>query len=266
MTYPRREDPPTLREEASPGCYVYCVAPLGQDGLLDLQGIEGARLSVVAHRGLCAFVQGWQEASPPEDEGHLAAWALAHHRVVEAVWRQRGSALPLAFPTVFRAAIGEDGEEPVRRWLEAEEATLMGKLENLAGKAEYSVQVLWDPALVTHHPLMEERGQQRSSPGQSPGRAYMERLLLEAAERRSQEARLREQLQELQARIGRWAERLLVERPRQAAGGPPMFLNLACLLTPDQLPHLAAGLEQAKRGMTGLTIRLVGPLPPYSFC
>jgi len=44
-----------------------------------------------------------------------------------------------------------------------------------------------------------------------------------------------------------------------------MLLNLSCLVSRERFPGLAAELDRIS-GAGGYAVRLVGPLPPYSFC
>lgn len=259
---------PGPAEPQPAGRYVYCLAPGEATADLGPIGIGGCAVYSFVHRGLCSVVH----ACPPqpyqsEDADVLAAWALAHHRVVEAAWKRWGVVLPLTFNTII--APHETGAEAaLAGWLEREHDPLTRKLDALAGKAEYVFQVFWDCALLSEEVAQATPaiGQLNAELGSLPrGRAYMYRQNLERLLRRELEARTAEQFRAVYQRLSLCAEGIKVEKPGHGAEGPPMLMNLSCLVSTERLPDLQAEVQRIS-GTPGYLARLAGPLPPYSFC
>ena len=251
------------------GRYVYCVAWTGEEVSMGDVGIEGRGVYTVVHRDLAAVVHACP-AQPYEssDLAVVAEWVLAHSRVVEAAWRRWGTTLPLTFNTIIRGREGTDAGEELRAWLGAEYPALRARLENLQGKAEYGVQVFWDPGLIGMDVLasspelvrLEEEAGARSR-----GLAYMYRQRLERMLRDGIEARAAKEFEDLYGRLRRCADGVHVERVKSAEQGLQMLANLSCLVSGERYPDLEAELERVGQ-RDGFSIRLAGPLPPYSFC
>ncbi len=248
--------------------YVYCVVEDSRSASLGPVGIEGREVYVVAHRGLGALVH----ASPPlayqaTDREIAGAWVLAHHQVVDSAWRRWGTVLPLTFNTiVLPGATGAD--QSVTAWLDREHEHLQGKLQALAGKAEYGVQVSCDSSHLVEqalaaNPDIGKLQEQANSP--SRGLAYMYRQQLETVLKRAVEGQALRESAQLYGKLRACADDTRLEKTKAAGDGQTMLLNLSCLVSPERL----AGLEmavQGLRGMAGLSVRMVGPFPPYSFC
>jgi hypothetical protein len=176
--------------------------------------------------------------------------------------------LPLTFNTIVRADGAREPDESVRAWLAAEYPSLKGKLEALAGKAEYGVQVSWDPfsvgqRLMQSNPELQRLQEQLQALPR--GLAYMQGRKLERLLKREVEAWAQEHLQALHARLRPWASEARVERVKPSPGGTSMLVSLTCLASQEQWARLEAQINDASRE-AGLSLRLVGPLPPYSFC
>ena len=261
---------PFTPEQGAPvGCYVYCVVPCGHEGRLGPIGIEQAHLYTAVQRDLGAVLHRCAaEPFQGKDPQTIATWALAHHSVVEAAWRRWGTVLPLAFNTIVRADGANEPEESVRAWLAAEYPSLKGKLEALAGKAEYGVQVFWDRASVSERLTQasaELHGLQERLQDLSRGSAYMQGQRLERLLKRELEAWAQGQLHALYARVSPWLSGIRMGKVKTSPQGTSMLMNLTCLASQEQWARLEAQINDASRE-AGLAVRLVGPLPPYSFC
>jgi hypothetical protein len=264
---------PTEPSSGQEGLYLYCVARSGEAGALEAIGIEGCEVLGVALNGLCAAVHRCAaEPYQSKDAEVGASWVTAHHRVVDAAWRHWGTVLPLTFNTIIK---GEPGGEPGRdaracllEWLEAEREVLNAKLEALAGKAEYGIQLFWDPQVVATRVAQSDaeiRALEEEIKAKSPGIAYMYRQRLEALLEEKTEATATAECTALYGKIARLVGEIRVEKPKRDSGQLQMLVNLSCLVSHAQHPGLEAELEGVS-GMEGFSARLVGPLPPYSFC
>jgi len=258
----------TVTASEQVGRYVCCIAPAGGEANLGAIGIEGHEVYTVVHNGLCAVVHDCPaEPYQSDDVEVTTAWVLAHHGVVDAAWRRWGTVLPLTFNTII-AATEKSAEENLAAWLEAEYESLKGRLDALAGKAEYGVQVTWDPAIVARKiaETSPEIKKLEAEIGSQPrGLAYMYRQKLERSLRKETEAKGAEEFKDLYSRISRCVDNIHVEKPKEIEGERQMLMNLSCLVSKERCPGLEAELNKVSE-MEGYSTRLVGPLPPYSFC
>lgn len=250
------------------GRYVYCVARAGERVSLGPIGIDGRETYTVVCRGLAAVVHLCPAQPYQSDDGDIAAaWVLAHHRVVDAAWQRWGTALPLTFNTIIAAGT-RSAEENVAAWLESEYESLKGRLDSLVGKAEYGVQVVWNPTAVARkiaETSPDMRALEQEIGGKPRGLAYMYRQKLEAMLKREMEARAEEESRALYRAIRRCVDNVHVEKVKKAEEGRQMLINLSCLVLVEKYRDLEAELDKIRR-REDFSVRIAGPLPPYSFC
>ena len=271
MTHPCEEQAHMQAPAASlrAGRYVYCVARARAGAALDAEGIGGARVYAVAHGDLCALVHDCPAHPYQSDDPEVAAaWVLAHHRVVEAAWKRWGTVLPLTFNTIVAPGEGTAADENLAAWLRTDYVALRGRLDSLAGKAEYGVQVFWDPLAVARKVAAaspEIRRLEEESRARPRGLAYMYRQKLDALLKKEVRAAAEREFKDLYDRLSRCADSIHIEKAREGQGPLQMLMNLSCLASGEQLPGLKAELDRID-DTEGYAVRLVGPLPPYSFC
>lgn len=251
------------------GLYVYCVGPRGEAGSLGDIGIEGREVYAIAYNDLCALVhRSPAEPYQSRDGQAVASWVLAHHRVVDDAWKRWGAVLPLTFNTIIPVAPGTDAGKGLLAWMETEYQPLKAKLDALAGKEEYGVQVFWDPQAVG-------REVARSSPeirmledeikAKPRGLAYMYRQKLEALLKNGIEARAAQECAALCDKMSQWVDDLRVEKTKGDPGRLQMLMNLSCLVSREKRPCLKAEMDRVSAA-NDLSVRVAGPMPPYSFC
>lgn len=234
--------------------YVYGVLSGPDAGRLSVGGVEGADVRTVEHAGLAAIVST------------LDADALAAAREVRAHWRvleeasKRGPVLPVRFGTVMEsdAAIRE-------RLLAPRAGELMELLNALAGRVQLGVKGEYDE----EHLLREVV---RSSPQVAALRervmalpenaSYYERIRLgelvsaEVARRRQQDGAL------ALARL----EKLAVASQAEELSSPDGAFNLAFLVDSQGVDKFSQAVGRLREELgERVTLRYVGPLPPYSF-
>ncbi|MFH1560608.1 MAG: GvpL/GvpF family gas vesicle protein [Chloroflexota bacterium] len=251
------------------GLYVYCIVPACEDVGLGAIGIEDSNIDTVMYNDLCALVHHCPaEPYHSNDAEAIAIWVLAHHQVVNAAWKRWGAVLPLTFNTIIKAEHENSANENLLAWLEVEYESLKAKLDGLREKAEYGVQVFWDTTRIARQvsaasPEIKNLEEQVST--MPRGLAYMYRQKLEVLLKREMEARAMEGFQELYDDISQWVENIHVEKTKRNEEGPHMLINLSCLVSVERCRDLEAALDKVN-DMEGLSVRLAGPLPPYSFC
>lgn len=263
---PHAEDSDAGRQA---GCYIYCVALACEEVSLGSIGIEGNKVYTVVHNSLCALVHDCP-AKPYQspDNALVSSWVLAHHQVVEAAWKRWRTVLPLTFNTIIRPGDGRSSSENLKAWLETEHNSLREKLDALAGKAEYGVQMFWDTVRIgkkVAEASAEIRRLEEKIRSVPQGAAYMYRQKLEGLLKKEIEARAAEEARELYSRLSRSVDNIRVEKAKQGEQGLMMLINLSCLVSAERLPALEAELSKISN-TEGCSIRMVGPLPPYSFC
>ena len=131
------------------GMYLYCVADTPERTSLGPLGLEGAEVYTIPAHDLCAVVHRCP-ATPYQsgDQEVVKGWVLAHQKVVEVAWGRWGTVLPSTFDTIFRGRDDAGPEQTVAEWLAAEYAKLRAQLARVRDKAEYGVQIFWDPQLI----------------------------------------------------------------------------------------------------------------------
>lgn len=264
----RQRDAPIEGDHEQAGRYVYCIVPTCEEISLGPVGIGNSTVYGVAHGDLCALIHD----CPPQpyqsgDLDVVTSWVLAHHGVVDSAWRRWGTVVPTTFNTIIEGEHGDAGDNLVA-WLATEHESLKGRLEVLAGKAEYAVQVFWDIQRIARsvaRDSAEARELEQEIASKPRGLAYMYRQQLEKLLRKAIEAKAAEEFKDLYARLSRCADSIHVERTRSAGEGRQMLISVSCLASADQWTDLEAELDEIGNA-EGQFVRVVGPLPPYSFC
>ena len=250
------------------GLYVYCIVDGGQEAKLGPIGIDGREVYSMPYRDVCAVVhdcpaEPYQSTDPQVVEG----WVMAHQRVVDAAWERWGTVLPLAFDTIVRRRGEGEPQEDIRKWLADEYEGLRRKIETVRGKAEYGVQVFWEPQVVARDIAAnseEIRKLEEETRSKPRGTVYLLRQKVESALRREMETRASACFRDFYERIKQHVCDIRLERTRKVTGDRQMIMNLSCLVCRETSSELGKELEGIDR-MDGFSVRFTGPWPPYSF-
>lgn len=245
------------------GRYIYCVAEGNEEFSFGRIGIEGDEVYTVPFDGISAIVHNAPASAPDcKDREKVVGWVVSHQDVVDKAWRRYGTILPIRFHTVIKG-----GADDLKEWLEANQAELRKKLARLRGRGEYGVQVSWDadivagrlvdavPALRDLH-VMAKAG--------TGGAAYMYGQLLGKALKREMEKEAERYFQDIFHRMEDVAERVIIEETKSAGEGLQMIVNLSILIPGNRYEDMKEELEIVGR-REGLSVRVTGPWPPYSF-
>ncbi|MBI2848807.1 MAG: GvpL/GvpF family gas vesicle protein [Chloroflexi bacterium] len=250
------------------GRYLYGVADSGDTVSLGKIGLEGNEVYTIPFRDLCAVVHDCPaEPYKSDDQERVQAWVLAHQRVVETVWERWGVVLPSGFDTILRGGAEADVGQYVRRWLEEEYEGLKQKIEHLRGKAEYGVQVFWDPEVIARNVAEtspEIKSLEEEIRAKPRGLAYMYRQRLESLLKKEMEAKADRYFKEWYSQMRRHTDDLRVEKIKKAEHGRQMIMNLSCLVPSEAYTELGEELDRISQ-MDGISVRFTGPWPPYSF-
>lgn len=250
------------------GRYLYCIVDTGDDLSLGRIGIDGNEVYSVSYRDVSAVVHDCQdEPYNSDDQDKLREWAMAHQATVESAWDRWGVVLPFTFNTVIRIEAGTDGRQSIRHWVEENYERLRQKIGRVLGKAEYGVQISWEPRTIARsiaNVAPEIRDLEEEIRSKPRGLAYMYRQRLEGMLRKEMEVMADRYFKECYGRIRVLAEEVRVEKVKKARAEAQMILNLSCLVRSDKYKDLGEELGRIGQ-MDGLSVRFTGPWPPYSF-
>jgi Gas vesicle synthesis protein GvpL/GvpF len=234
--------------------YVYGVLTGADAADVAVGGVEGADVRAVKSRGLAALVST------------LEGDALAAAREVRAHWRvleeasKRGPVLPVRFGTVMDsdAAVREQLLEPRADELTELLGALAGRVQ-LSVKGEYDGENLLRDVVRASPPIAALRDRVRELPENA---GYYERIRLgelvaaEIARRRERDEAL------ALTRLERPAAASRVEE----LSSPNAAFNLAFLVDREGVDRFSEAVGKLREELgEGVSIRYVGPLPPYSF-
>ena len=250
------------------GRYVYCVADAGEGVSLGKIGIEGGDVYTIPYKDICAVVHNCPPQPYQSDNQEVVkGWVMTHQRVVDAAWERWGVVLPLSFDTIIRGEAAKSAERNVKDWLKQEYEELKRRIEKVKGKAEYGVQVFWEPKVIVQSLTWispEIRRLDEEIKSKPKGLGYMYRQKLENLIKHQMEATADECFKNFYSRIRKYTDNVRVEKTRKAEPGLQMIMNLSCLVYRDRYTELGEELGKINR-MRGFAVRFTGPWPPYSF-
>jgi Gas vesicle synthesis protein GvpL/GvpF len=233
---------------------VYGVVPAGSLPRVDAPGVEGARVSEIETGALAALAGPVSDVPVRTTRAHLSAY-----RDVLAEAADRTTVVPARFGTVMtEGAVREE-------LLERRRDDLMALLERLEGKVELSVKAVYDEELLLREVVAAspDVGVLRTRTRKlTPEAGYYDRIRLGeivaagVEQRRAADAaRIVEGLRPHAADVS--TGEALVDR---------VAVQAAFLVERKLLSRFDAELERLAAAVAPrLTLRCVGPLPPYSF-
>ena len=250
------------------GRYLYCVADSVEQASLGPIGIDGGEVYTIPYRDVCAVAH----ESPAEpynstEKEVVNSWVLTHQRVVDEAWKRWGTVLPLGFDTIVMDKDGRGAEENVRNWLQNDYDNLKSNMEKVRGKAEYGVQIFWEPQVIGRNltrssPEISQLDEKMKS--QSRGVAYLYKQKMESALKRELESKADRCFRDFYERIRRHVDSIVVEKTKPGDQNTQMIMNVSCLLPRDKTAELGEELENISN-TEGFSVRFTGPWPPYSF-
>jgi thiamine phosphate synthase YjbQ (UPF0047 family) len=196
----------------------------------------------------------------------VAAWVEAHNDVIDTVWREAGSVLPMRFNVIVKADGECSAEENVRQWLEQEHCQLETKLGEFRGEVELGVQVLWDPAVIARRIVEanEETKSLRAEMAAKPrGVAYFIEHKIADVVKAEMERKAQRDFATCYRRLKDHSEGIHVNKVRKQ-DGKAMIANLSLLVERDRVQEVGAVLHEVGEE-EGVEVRFTGPWPPYTF-
>lgn len=245
--------------------YIYGVIPRLDKESLGPIGIRGNTVYPISHRELSALVHDCSPEPYRGDEEEVKEWVAAHAAVVDAAWAEAETVLPMSFDVIVKGDEERSAEENVRKWLEEGYATLKAKLEELRGKVELGVQILWDPAVITKRITAENeeiKEIMKEMAGKSPGMAYFYQHKIAEAVKEEMEKRAAEDYRDIYVQLRAHAVDTHINKVKRLQG-KQMIINLSLLVEKEEVRALGEIL--AKVSEEGVEVRFTGPWPPYTF-
>jgi len=255
-------------ETKKQGMYLYCIADSNEELSLGRIGIDGGEVYALPYQELSAIVHN-SESRPyeSEDKNIVKNWVLIHQKVVDCAWQRFGAVLPLAFDTIIIGEEGIDSKENMKKWLQNDYEKLKEKLNKVKGKAEYGIQILWDPKVIVERIAQntpEIKNLKEELKSKSPGTAYMYEEKIKNLLRNEMEKRADEYFKDFYSRIKEGVFDIRIDKTKKAEDPLRMLMNTSCLAGGKDAEKLGMILEEIKKE-EGFHVRFTGPWPPYSF-
>jgi len=255
-------------ESKGEGRYLYCVADSGKRVDLGKIGLDGKEVYTVPLVDLCAVVHNCpSEPYKSEDNEVVKRWVVAHEKVVEAAWERFGTVLPVGFDTIIKGEKDISPEENIKNWLKEDYAKLKEKMDQIKGKAEYGVQIFWEPKFMADEIAKtneEIKNLNQDIKSKSKGMAYMLKQKLENLLKKGIEKKADYYFKDFYARIRKCVFEIRVEKTKKMDEKRQMLMNLSCLADKEKSKELGEELEKINK-VEGFAVRFTGPWPPYSF-
>jgi len=252
----------------SSGRYLYCVVEGNEKMSFGKIGIGENEVYTISYEDISAVVHNCPDYPyQSDDDETMKGWVMVHQNVIERVLESFDSVLPLGFDTIIQGDEATSPKKNMRNWLKGDYENLKGKMEKVRGRAEYGVQVLWDPKIIAEK-IAEENTEIRKVNDEirskRKGLAYMYKQKLEGLIKKEMEEKANQDFKEFFERIKPHVDDLKVEKTKKAEDERQMLMNLSCLLPKEASEKLGEELEKIDN-MEGYSVRFTGPWPPYSF-
>lgn len=248
--------------------YLYCIVEGNEEITLGNIGIEGNEVYTIPYENLCAVVHNCPEKPyESEDTEKVKNWVITHQKVLDNAWQRFGTVLPFSFDTIVIGDEGADPKENMGKWMQKDYQNLKEKLNNVKGKAEYGVQILWDPEVMVERiaedapEIKSLKEQLKSKP---PGTAYMYEQKIKNLLRREMEKCADEYFKDFYARIKKEVFDVCIGKVKKTEDNLQMLMNLSCLVVKEDVRKLGLILDEIEKEK-GCVVRFTGPWPPYSF-
>ena len=256
------------KETTPDALYLYCIAESNEKINFGKMGVDETEVYTLTCDGLLAVVHNCApEPYKSGDNELVKKWIIAHQKMVDTAWERFGTILPFGFDTIIRREVDINSEENLRNWLKKDHQSLKEKLGKVKAKAEYGIQISWDPKIIASQitqsaPEITKLDEEIKT--KSAGLAFMYEEKLKKLMREHMEKKADEYFKNFYARIRPKVDDIKIDKTKKAGEGKQMLANLSCLLNKDKVKELGQVLDGID-AMEGIFVRFTGPWPPYSF-
>ena len=250
------------------GIYLYCVAEGSESIEFGQIGVEDNRVYTILYKDLLAVVHDCPAvAYDSKDKEMVKKWIVSHQRVVEESLEKFSTVLPFSFDTIIRGKENMSPQENVIRWLESDYEKLKEKIDKIRGKAEYGVQIFWDPKIIADKIIQdvpEIKKIDDEMRAKSTGTAYLYEEKLKSLIKKEMEKRADNYFKEFYGQIRPKVDDIKIDKTKKTDNELQMIMNLSCLVVKERANELGEVLDNIQ-GKEAFSVRFTGPWPPYSF-
>jgi hypothetical protein len=240
--------------------YAYGVVP-GDVSLPDVTGVGDRPVRTVGHRDIALLVSDIEaellqglDTEQLTVESRIATLAQQHHEVVNAAFAA-GPVVPLRFGTVLHddAAATRMLDEGYTRW--------RADLNRITGAAEYTVRVLAGTPVEPQQAPARATAQGSESPGTAYLRARAEELSRHEEQQRAVEGAAHKALETLANLAAEVSDRAATTLTEDTIAEATYLVPVA------RQDEFVGATEEVARALAshGMTVRVSGPWPPYTF-
>lgn len=246
--------------------YVYAVVA-GGDYTPAVTGIDGSALHMVGRdTGPRAVVHRHTRGPFDGPDDSVRRWVLEHSEVIDDAWQNSPALLPVSFNVIVRSDPETEATatQQLEHWLDDSAETLSRRLEELRDTSELRVELSLDGSLLEE--VDAEVGDMRTEIESRP--AGVRRLLEKRLEKTEKEIidRAADRIYpEIRARIAAHCLDIEEHRSTSRESGLTPVIMASCLVRGTEITALGAELTALKKAQPALSIRFLGPWPPYSF-
>lgn len=246
--------------------YVYAIVSAGGYAPT-VTGIDGSPLHVVGDvegpRAVVHTHSGGPYDGPDED---VKRWILEHSEVIEDGWKGARSVLPVSFNVIVRPDVdsGASATAQLEGWLEGTKSALSKRLDELRGTSELRVEISLDRSTFVDS-NDEIRGMKSDMADRPAGVRRLLEKRLEKTEKELADRTADDLYPAMRARIAEQCVDIEEYRTPPRETGQTPILMASCLVTDPGIQNLGAELTAIQNEQPAITIRFLGPWPPYSF-
>lgn len=246
---------------------MYCIVNSGTASNFSNIGINDTEVYAVPYQSIAAVVHSC-EAKPYETKEIEKAkdWILAHSYVIDNATKKFGTVLPFSFDVIVR---GDDNA--VKDWLAGDYEKLKEKLERVRDKAEYSVQIFYEPEKLTEKIVNSdhELGELKKKIEQMPkGAAYLIQKQYELKVKDAISAEISGFAKGFSSRIKEHVEEMRIEEKTSQVPdkykNKKLIVTISCLVHKNKVEMLGEVLDNINK-LDGFAVRFTGPWAPFSF-
>ncbi|WP_210603125.1 GvpL/GvpF family gas vesicle protein [Brevibacterium oceani] len=246
--------------------YVYAIVA-GDDYTPAVTGIDGSALHMVGRdTGPRAVVHRHTRGPFDGPDDSVRRWVLEHSEVIDDAWQNSPALLPVSFNVIVRSDPETEATatKQLEQWLDDSAETLSRRLEELHDTSELRVELSLDGSLLEE--VDAEVGDMRTEVENRP--AGVRRLLekrLEKTEKEIVDQAADRIYPEIRARIAAHCLDIEEHRSTSRESGLTPVIMASCLVRSTEITALGAELTALQKQQPALSIRFLGPWPPYSF-
>ncbi|MBI5560921.1 MAG: GvpL/GvpF family gas vesicle protein [Deltaproteobacteria bacterium] len=245
------------KTETAEGCYLYCIMGSGEARSCDTAGIGG--------RGDVVSIINYEDLSCATSPSPLGEYAvtrenlMAHQKVVEEAMKDH-TVLPVRFSTIAKSP------DDIRGVLRKRYAEFKSLYEKMEGKVELGLKALWKDMGRVFKDIAEEdmlvkRLKDRTA-GALPGKGFDAGVELG----RAVKAALERKKEETAGKIISAFRDISVDFRTNKTHGDNMALNAAFLVNESDMVEFDRRVKELdSRGGGDISLRYVGPVPPFNF-